>query len=382
VRICLVYDCLYPHTVGGAERWYRNLAERLARDGHEVTYLTLRQWERGADPGVPGVRVIAVGPRMRLYGANGNRRILPPVVFGAGVLGHLLLHGGRYDAVHTCAFPYFSLLAAAAARPLRRFRIVVDWFEVWTLAYWGDYLGAVGGRIGWLVQSLCARVRQHAFCFSRLHARRLAAAGLRGEPELLGGLYAGPGNASEPSDSEPIVVYAGRHVPDKRVPAVVPALALARARDPDLRGEILGDGPDRPAVLQAIAAHGLEDVVRAPGFVDAREVAESMRRALCVVLPSRREGYGLVVVEASAVGTPSVVAAAPDSAATELVDEGENGFVAESADPQALADAILRVRDEGAALRERTSAWFSANANRLSIEHSIDAVAASYRAAG
>ena len=30
VRICLVYDCLYPHTVGGAERWYRNLAERLA----------------------------------------------------------------------------------------------------------------------------------------------------------------------------------------------------------------------------------------------------------------------------------------------------------------------------------------------------------------
>jgi hypothetical protein len=33
VRICLVYDCLYPHTVGGAERWYRDLAERLARDG-------------------------------------------------------------------------------------------------------------------------------------------------------------------------------------------------------------------------------------------------------------------------------------------------------------------------------------------------------------
>ena len=33
VRICLVYDCLYPHTVGGAERWYRNLAERLARTG-------------------------------------------------------------------------------------------------------------------------------------------------------------------------------------------------------------------------------------------------------------------------------------------------------------------------------------------------------------
>ena len=62
MRICLVYDCLFPHTVGGAERWYRNLGERLAADGHDVTYLTLRQWERGEDPGVPGVRVIAVGP--------------------------------------------------------------------------------------------------------------------------------------------------------------------------------------------------------------------------------------------------------------------------------------------------------------------------------
>ena len=54
VRVCIVYDCLYPYTIGGAERWYRNLAERLAGSGHEVTYLTLRQWDRGYAPDVPG----------------------------------------------------------------------------------------------------------------------------------------------------------------------------------------------------------------------------------------------------------------------------------------------------------------------------------------
>jgi hypothetical protein len=37
MRICLVYDCLYPYTVGGAEHWYRNLSERLAEGGHEYT---------------------------------------------------------------------------------------------------------------------------------------------------------------------------------------------------------------------------------------------------------------------------------------------------------------------------------------------------------
>src|SRR5437773_407331 len=84
MRICLVYDCLYPHTIGGAERWYRDLAARLSREGHEVTYVTLRQWERGEDVSFAGVRVVTVGPRMPLY-AGGRRRILPPLVFGAGV---------------------------------------------------------------------------------------------------------------------------------------------------------------------------------------------------------------------------------------------------------------------------------------------------------
>src|SRR5690242_7303600 len=135
MRVCIVYDCLFPHTVGGAERWYRNLTERLADDGHEVTYLTLRQWDRGEDPGVRGVRVRAVGPRMELYAGPGRRRVMPPLVFGAGVLWHLLRQGRRYDVVHTASFPYFSLLAAALARVPLRFRVVVDWHEVWTRAY-------------------------------------------------------------------------------------------------------------------------------------------------------------------------------------------------------------------------------------------------------
>jgi glycosyltransferase involved in cell wall biosynthesis len=378
VRICLVYDCLYPHTVGGAERWYRNLAERLAGDGHEVTYLTLRQWERGTDPAVPGLRVVAVAPRMALYRANGSRRIIPPLIFGVGVLGYLLLRGGRYDAVHTASFPYFSVLAAAIARPIHRFRLVVDWHEVWTRDYWREYLGRLGGWVGWTVQRLCIRVRQHAFCFSQLNLGRLRAQGLKGEAERLPGLYAGPPPAGEPAVAEPVVLFAGRHIPEKRVPVLVPALALAREQAPELRGVFLGDGPERGAVLRAISQHGLDDAVSAPGFVEADELTRSLQRALCLVLPSRREGYGLIVVEAAAASTPSIVTRAADSAATELIEDGENGFVAESVEPEALAEAILRVRDEGQALRERTAAWFLRNADRLSLESSLDAVSASY----
>jgi glycosyltransferase involved in cell wall biosynthesis len=378
VRICLVYDCLFPYTVGGAERWYRNLGERLAGEGHEVTYLTLRQWERGGRGEVPGVRVVAVGPRMELYAEAGRRRVLPPLVFGAGVLWHLLRHGRRYDVVHTASFPYFSLLAAGLLRRAGGYGLVVDWHEVWSPTYWREYLGRFGGAIGGAVQALCIRLPQRAFCFSRLHRDRLLAGGLRGSVTVLEGEYAGDLTPPEPGPAEPVVVFAGRHIPEKRAPAVVPAVAHARRQLPELRAEVFGDGPERSDVLAAIERDGMAGVVEAPGFVDSERVGASLRRALCMVLPSRREGYGLVVVEAAAHGTPSVVVRAEDNAAVELVADGENGVVASSASPEDLAAAILRVHDAGDALRASTAAWFARNARRLSLESSLESVAASY----
>jgi glycosyltransferase involved in cell wall biosynthesis len=103
-----------------------------------------------------------------------------------------------------------------------------------------------------------------------------------------------------------------------------------------------------------------------------------LRRALCLVLPSRREGYGMVVIEASSQGTPSVVVRDPDNAATDLVRDGENGVIADSAAPEDLAAAIERVHAAGDALRASTAAWFERNAERLSLAHSLELVLASY----
>lgn len=380
MRICLIYDCLYPYTVGGAERWYRNLAERLAAEGHEVTYLTLRQWERGERLDLdPRIRVVCAGPRMALY-TGGRRRIMPPLVFGAGVLWHLLRHGRRYDAVHTCAFPYFSLLAAAAVRPLGRYRLVTDWFEVWSGEYWRGYLGGLGGRVGALVQRLCARVPQHAFCFSELHAERLREEGLRGELTLLRGLYAGSTMPAIPREADPLVVFAGRLIPEKRVTIGVAAVVAAARRIGGLQAIFYGDGPERAALSEAIAEHAAGAFVSAPGFADAALIDADMRRALCVLLPSEREGYGMVVIEACAHATPAVLVAAPDNAAVELVQPGVNGVIAAGADAETIAQAIVQVHEAGIAMRRSTADWFADHAERLSLESSVRTVLQSYSA--
>ena len=377
MRICLVYDCLFPWTIGGGERWYRNLAERLAAEGHQITYLTLRQWRE--PPQIEGVTVIAVGPQMALY-RNGKRRSLPPLRFGLGVFFHLLRHGRRYDIVHTASFPFFSLLAAAVAQRVSGYRIVCDWFEVWSNEYWAEYLGSLG-RIGVFVQWLCARVRQKAYTFSRLHEERVRALGVKTVSQLTG-LYAPAKSpiAQAEAATLPTVVYAGQFIPEKRIELIVEALNLARDHIPGLRAKLIGDGPSRPDVLAQIDRLELGGMVSCPGFVEWEVVDEAMASALCVVQPSMREGYGMVVIEAAHRGVPSIVVTAPDNAATELVSDGTNGFVVSRPEAALLAEAIVKCVAQSTGLRSRTHDWYLENEKRLSIEASLAVVVRDYRA--
>lgn len=380
VRVCVVYDCLFPYTVGGAQRWYRSLAEGLAAGGHDVTYLTLRQWRE--PPAISGVKVVACGPAMELYVPAGRRRILPPLRFGLGVLWHLLRHGRSYDVVHISAFPYFSLLAAAAARRRGRYELVVEWVEVWSDAYWREYLGRVGGRVGRTVQAACARLRARALCYSRLHAQRLVSEGYRGDPLVLPGLYVGPLEPDPPLEAEPHVVFAARLIPEKEALAVIPAVARAAEHVPGLRATIFGEGPERAAVLRAIARLDARIEIAAPGFAEPGVLADTLGRSLCMLLPSRREGYGMIVVEAAAAGVPSIVVDGPDNAAVELIEEGVNGIVSQSASPEDLAAAIVRVYEAGASLRASTRDWFERNARLISAEASLARILEVYRELG
>lgn len=373
MRICLVYDCLYPFTVGGAERWYRQLATELASEGHEVTYLTRRQWQEDEPPVIPGVEICAVSGDSPLYDKSGRRRASPPLRFAAGVGLHLARRRSRYDLVHTCSFPYFSLLAARPALLGSSTRVEVDWFELWTGKYWRDYAGPLLGRLGNATQRLCVRATPKAFVFSELTSRRLRAEGFKGELVRLSGLYGGPLESSPSLDppDPPLALYAGRHTFEKQAHVVPAAVAAARRHLPDLRGLVLGDGPLRSSVVSAIAGLGLEQVVDAPGFVSVEAVDAAMRAATCLVVPSMREGYGLVVVEAAAAGTPVVVVAGADNAAVELVQTGVNGFVVPDRSPESIASGILAVQAGGSELRAACASWFRRHASELTAASSV-----------
>ena len=175
---------------------------------------------------------------------------------------------------------------------------------------------------------------------------------MRGAVEVLDGEYQALPPAAPPLPRGPAVVFAGRHIPEKRVPALVRAFAALHERAPELRLEVYGDGPERARVLKLIASLGLGDVARAPGFVDAAELEDALApRALhgAAVAPRglrarRRRGGGARRAERRRRGRPTT---RPPSSST----RARTGSSPPSASPEDLAAAILRVRDAGPALR-------------------------------
>jgi len=229
------------------------------------------------------------------------------------------------------------------------------------------------------MQRQTARLRQQPIVHSELHARRLR----RLQKEKLAlrthGLLDCSSVLETPARADPLIVYAGRFIPEKQVPAIVFALARVRESLPMLRACLIGEGPDDDVVRDAIRDAGLERSVELPGFVAEETLARTMSRALCLVVVSCREGYGLVVAEAAALGVPSVVLRHPDSAAAELIVEGVNGFTCASADPREIAAAILRVHDAGDRLRRATLAWSRANSTTLTMNESLPHLLGAYR---
>ena len=373
-RIAVVYDCLFPYTVGGGERWYRRLAEGLLAAQAEITYLTRCQWDE--PPDIPGVRVIAVSGRSELYDDQGRRRLLPTLRFGAGLWWWLLRHRREFDTIEVASFPFWSVLAVRAAGAGTNVRVVVDWFEIWSASYWRSYAGTLIGAIGYGIQRCCLMLSPTVIVLSESNARRLRGLGRSRAPVVLAGLFP---PSPERGDTEvdttvalsPYVLFVGRHIRDKGVDLLPATFVLALALWPGLRFVIAGDGPLRSWVAKDCRDRGIEQVVDLPGFVSDEKLAQLIAGAACVVVPSRREGYGFMPVDSMAKGTPVVTTGFEENLAVDNIDPGRNGFVVTPPTPEGIAEAIVAVLAAGPRLRDTTLEWYRWQAPTKTVDCSV-----------
>ena len=146
-------------------------------------------------------------------------------------------------------------------------------------------------------------------------------------------LAAGPIDDGVAGD-RPVLAAAGRLAGVKNYPLMIAAVEDLVARVPAFLW-ILGDGPER-ARLEALARdHGVATFVRFLGF--QQNPFRFIARADVFVLTSAYEGFGNVLVEAMACGTPVIATRSPGT--MEIIEDGENGLLVEH-DPESIARAI------------------------------------------
>ena len=161
---------------------------------------------------------------------------------------------------------------------------------------------------------------------------------------------------------ERYVLGAGRLAPEKGFERLL--RAFHRLDRPALHLAILGEGPERAALLRLAHELGLEGRLHLPGFVV--EVETWYRHAACFVMSSRHEGWGNVLMEALADGCP-VVSFDCDYGPSEILEGGKYGLLAPEGDVGALVEAMARVLDDDA-LRRDLAARGPERARAFSVE--------------
>lgn len=141
------------------------------------------------------------------------------------------------------------------------------------------------------------------------------------------------------------LAYLGRLEPYKRVPLLLRALAALVARFPELELVVVGRGSEAGALERLAGELGLSGRVRFTGFVSDAERDAALAEARVCVCPSLKEGWGITVIEANALGVPVVATDAPGL--RDAVRHGETGLLVPDGPPPAfvagLVDAISRL---------------------------------------
>jgi glycosyltransferase involved in cell wall biosynthesis len=324
---------------GGSETYLQRIGAQLAASGIDVTLRTARYAGAPRREVVDGVRISRAGEHYSVY-------VWALVAMAAARIGLGPLRRARPDVVVDTqnGLPFMARLLYG-----RRVVVLVHHChrEQWPVA------GPVLGRLGWFVESwLSPRVnrRNQYVTVSLPSARDLVALGVDNEriAVVRNGLDEAPAQTlSGPHAAGPRVVVLSRLVPHKQIEDALVAVAKLRSRIPGLHLDIVGGGWWRRRLVDHVHRLDMSDAVTFHGHVDDVTKHHVLQSSWVHVLPSRKEGWGLAVMEAAQHKVPTVGYRCSGGLSDSIVD-GVTGILvdnrAELVDrlEQLLCDPVLR----------------------------------------
>ncbi|APE17221.1 glycosyl transferase [Mycobacterium sp. WY10] len=347
---------------GGSETYVQRIGSLLAESGMDVTLRTARY--RGAPRRelVDGVRISRGGGPYSVYIWAGLAMVAARV--GLGPLRRV-----RPDVVIDTqnGVPFLARLAFG-----RRVAVLVHHChrEQWPVA------GRFFGRLGWLVESwLSPRMHRHNqyVTVSLPSARDLSDLGVDTAriAVVRNGLDdAPPDTLTAQRSPTPRVVVLSRLVPHKQIEDALDAVAELRPRVDGLHLDIVGGGWWHDRLVDRAARLGISDAVTFHGHVDDRTKHAVVQQSWVHVLPSRKEGWGLAVIEAAQHGVPTI-GYRSSGGLTDSVIDGVTGVLVD--DHHDLVDRLEHLLADHV-LRDELGAKAKARSRDFSWQQSADAM--------
>jgi glycosyltransferase involved in cell wall biosynthesis len=367
MKIAFVYDAVYPWVKGGAEVRIHELGKRLSLQGHDVHLFGIKWWEGEDVLQYEGMTLHGVCEARDLY-VNGRRSISEALVFALWLFPALMKE--KFDLIDVSVFPYFSCFTVKAISVLKRTPAVFTWHEVWG-DYWYEYLGKKQGFLGLAIEAAVAKISKNDIAVSDWTKKRLEA--IVGKEREIAVLPNGvdlkliseikpAGQDCEGRKGDKIydIIFAGRLIKEKNVNVLIKAISLLKEKFPDICCCIVGDGPERETLEKLSHELGVQKNVKFEGFQEYRALIGKIKASKVLVLPSSREGFGMVVIEAFACGVPVVTVKEKYNAAQELVKDGVDGFVV-GLEEREIAEGVEKILKNGNYYEEMaTSAYHEA----------------------
>ncbi|MGB9938725.1 glycosyltransferase family 4 protein [Methanosarcina sp.] len=363
MKIAFVYDAVYPWVKGGAEMRIHELGKRLSVRGHEVHIFGIKWWEGEDIFEYEGMILHGVCKARNLY-VNGRRSISEAIIFAVKLFPELRKE--NFDLIDVSVFPYFSCFTVKAVSILNKARLVFTWHEVWN-DYWYEYLGRAG-LFGQLVEKAVSKLSGNNIAVSGWTKERLEALGVPGaritvipngiDLKRISGIKPDSGKAPAGTENKTYeIIFAGRLIKEKNVDLLIKAVDFLKADFPNLRCCIVGDGPEKAGLVELAKKTGVYGNVEFAGFQEYGALIGKIKASKVLVLPSGREGFGMVVIEAFACGVPVVTVRAKYNAAQGLIENGVDGLVVEK-EYREIAKALQKIIEKNSNYRGISEAAF------------------------
>jgi glycosyltransferase involved in cell wall biosynthesis len=340
MKIAFVSDAIYPYNEGGKEKRLFEVTTRLAKKGYDINLYCMKWWKGSRNKIENGVHLHAICKYYSLY--SGERRSIgQALMFG---MACLKLIKEDFDIVDVDHMPHFPLFFTKLVCVLKRKIMIATWHEVWGKDYWQEYLG-LRGIFGYIVEKLSVFTSNEIISVSNHTTNKL-----KNNLKFKKKIYTIPNGNDfkkiqeiKSSRRKSDVIFTGRLLNNKNVDILIKSIQLIKEKIPKIKCLIIGDGPEKKKLETLTQKLNLEKNIKFFGFLENHDdVYALMKSSKVFVLPSTREGFGIVVIEANACGIPVITVNHKDNAARDLIEEGKNGFVCQLNEEE-IAKRIMRI---------------------------------------